>query len=51
MFDLVTHSTLTNEQVVARSRSNEVVGIVGGLGPLASAEFLKAIYENSLRER
>jgi aspartate racemase len=31
--------------------SDEVLGIVGGLGPLASAEFLKTIYESSLRER
>lgn len=33
------------------SRSDDVLGIVGGLGPLASAEFLKTIYERSLRER
>jgi len=51
MFDLITHSTPSDEPVVARSRKDEVVGIVGGLGPLASAEFLKAIYENGLRER
>lgn len=31
--------------------SDEVLGIVGGLGPLASAEFLKTIYERSLRGR
>ncbi len=29
----------------------EILGIVGGLGPLASAEFLKTIYEHSLDER
>lgn len=51
MFDLITHPALTNEQVVARSQRDEVVGIVGGIGPLASAEFLRAIYENSLRDR
>jgi aspartate racemase len=33
------------------SRNDDVLGIVGGLGPLASAEFLKTIYERSLRER
>jgi aspartate racemase len=27
-----------------------VLGVVGGLGPLASAEFLKTIYEQSLRD-
>ena len=32
------------------ARNDEVLGIVGGLGPLASAEFLKTIYESSLRE-
>ena len=26
------------------SQRNEVLGILGGLGPLASAEFLKTIY-------
>ena len=51
MFDLITQPTLRDEQVVARSQRDEVVGIVGGMGPLSSAEFLKAIYENSLRER
>jgi aspartate racemase len=30
---------------------DEVLGILGGLGPLASAEFLKTIYENCRRER
>ena len=30
---------------------DDVLGIVGGLGPLASAEFLKTIYERSLRGR
>ena len=51
MIDLITHSALTKEQIVAKARGDEVVGIIGGLGPMASAEFLKAIYENSLRER
>jgi aspartate racemase len=51
MFDLITHSALGDEQIVARPGGNEVIGIIGGLGPLASAEFLKAIYENSPRER
>jgi aspartate racemase len=51
MLEQIPHPSLTSEQVVARSRRDEVVGIVGGLGPLASAEFLKAIYENSLCER
>ena len=31
--------------------TDEVLGILGGLGPLASAEFLKTIYENCQRER
>jgi aspartate racemase len=31
--------------------SKEVYGIVGGMGPLASAEFLKTIYEFGLRGR
>jgi aspartate racemase len=51
MLDLTTHPTLTNENFVGRSPGDEVIGIVGGIGPLASAEFLKAIYENSVRER
>lgn len=51
MFDLLTHSPLTSEQIGTKARSNEVIGILGGLGPLASAEFLKAIYENSPHER
>jgi len=29
--------------------NNDVIGIIGGMGPLASAEFLKTIYECSLR--
>jgi aspartate racemase len=33
------------------SQRDEVLGILGGLGPLASAEFLKTIYENCRRER
>lgn len=32
------------------SQREEVLGILGGLGPLASAEFLKTIYENCRRE-
>ena len=28
----------------------EILGVVGGLGPWASAEFLKTIYEVLLRE-
>ena len=31
-------------------RSGEVLGILGGLGPLASAEFLKTIYESCQRQ-
>ena len=27
--------------------TDDVLGVVGGLGPLVSAEFLKAIYEQS----
>ena len=30
---------------------NKVLGVVGGAGPLASAEFTKTIYEFSLGER
>lgn len=33
------------------NKEQEILGIVGGLGPLASAEFLKTIYENSLGAR
>ena len=51
MLDLTTHQTLTNENIVGRSPGDEIIGIVGGIGPLASAEFLKAIYESSVRER
>lgn len=51
MLDLITHSALRNEQDIATPGRNEVIGILGGMGPLASAEFLKAIYDNSLRER
>jgi aspartate racemase len=51
MIDLITHPTLRDDQFVARSQRNEVVGIVGGMGPLSSAEFLKAIYENCVCER
>ena len=34
-----------------RAYGNAPIGIVGGLGPLASAEFLKTIYEYSAGER
>lgn len=51
MLDLTTQTTLTSESLNGRSARDEVVGIVGGIGPLASAEFLKAIYENSLGEQ
>ena len=37
--------------MLSNPRTNELIGIVGGLGPLASAEFLKSIYENSLVQR
>ncbi len=33
------------------SQSRNVLGVLGGMGPLASAEFLKTIYEHSLGER
>ncbi|HJP95189.1 MAG TPA: aspartate/glutamate racemase family protein [Pyrinomonadaceae bacterium] len=33
------------------ARCSSVYGVVGGMGPLASAEFLKTIYEFSLRGR
>ena len=51
MFDVLTHSPLTTEQIGTKSPRDEIIGILGGLGPLASAEFLKAIYENSPHER
>jgi aspartate racemase len=51
MIDLITHPTLRDEQFVAKSQRDEVIGILGGMGPLSSAEFLKAIYENSPCER
>lgn len=35
----------------AEKEQNKVVGILGGLGPRASAEFLQTIYEHSLGER
>jgi aspartate racemase len=35
----------------ASAKSRAPVGVLGGLGPLASAEFLKTIYEQSLGER
>jgi aspartate racemase len=33
-----------------REREREVLGIVGGMGPLASAEFLKTVYEYGIGE-
>ena len=50
MFDLATQTTLTTEPSGASPRGHEVIGVLGGLGPLASTEFLKAIYENSVHE-
>jgi len=35
----------------AEAGNGNLLGVVGGLGPLASAEFLKTIYEHSLDER
>jgi aspartate racemase len=32
---------------MAANRSSEILGVVGGMGPVASAEFLKTIYEYS----
>jgi hypothetical protein len=39
MLDLITHSALWDDQVNAGPGRNEVMGILGGMGPLASAEF------------
>ncbi len=36
---------------MSRASGAGVYGVVGGMGPLASAEFLKTIYEFGLRER
>ncbi|WP_414621618.1 aspartate/glutamate racemase family protein [Calothrix sp. CCY 0018] len=33
---------------MANSQKREILGILGGMGPLASAEFLKTIYENNI---
>lgn len=33
------------------NRADNVIGILGGMGPLASAEFIKTIYEYNLGER
>src|SRR5215471_16021368 len=30
---------------MAANRSGDILGVVGGMGPVASAEFLKTIYE------
>jgi aspartate racemase len=35
-------------QTLKTSRRGELLGVVGGVGPLASAEFLKTIYERNL---
>jgi aspartate racemase len=32
-------------------RTNELLGVLGGVGPLASAEFMRTIYEHTLGER
>ena len=34
-----------------KQNDKRILGVLGGLGPLASAEFLKTIYEHSLDER
>lgn len=34
-----------------QSKQSEIIGILGGMGPLASAEFLKTIYENNLDQK
>ena len=36
---------------MSRESGAGVYGVVGGMGPLASAEFLKTIYEFGLREQ
>src|ERR1041385_7963248 len=36
--------------LVLREAERKVLGIVGGLGPLASAEFLKTVYEYGIGE-
>ena len=40
-----------NTDVMSKSHPREILGVVGGLGPLASAEFLKTIYEYNLDQR
>lgn len=35
----------------AESRNQKILGVLGGMGPLASAEFLRTIYQCGLRER
>jgi aspartate racemase len=37
--------------VKTQTQRRNVLGVLGGMGPLASAEFLKTIYEHSLGER
>lgn len=37
--------------MIAERTKKEIFGIVGGMGPLASAEFLKTIYEQGLGEQ
>ena len=51
MFELATQTTLTTDPSIPSPRGHEIIGILGGIGPLASAEFLKAIYEASQHER
>lgn len=36
---------------MAEARNKDLIGILGGMGPLASAEFLKTLYESSLGDR
>lgn len=33
---------------MTKSHKSEILGVLGGMGPLASAEFLKTIYENNI---
>jgi aspartate racemase len=40
-----------SESLNEQNRSEEILGIIGGLGPLASAEFLKTIYEHGVVKR
>lgn len=51
MTQLTLDPLTTSAAETNNSRRNDVLGIVGGMGPLASAEFLKTIYERSLHTR